>query len=191
MGDSIKHIIHGDRDSFGIDEVYIGFLLSAKSSDSSDTLHKIAVTAIYRFTQPLAFHFANKEKQFHKNTHSALKIEAITCYNSFGKLLGVEAGEERKNNPIRTMYILASSGTTLDDGCCFFVVSIFRSFAHLKFGRWKRGLLCRHTHTHTHCYTTFSLFSHKMFCSFARSPFRSLPCCSFLPCFYSFVQFPF
>lgn len=28
--DSIKHIIHGDRDSFGIDEEYIGFLLLEK-----------------------------------------------------------------------------------------------------------------------------------------------------------------
>lgn len=85
--DSIKHIIHGDRDSFGIDEEYIGFLLLEKVQTVLTPSTKYLTRQYIDSLNHSHFVLRTNKSNSTKVHTQRLKIEAFECYNSFENYL--------------------------------------------------------------------------------------------------------
>lgn len=165
--DSIKQLIHGARNSFGIDKAYILDFCCWKNFRHFWHLTKQYIDSLSIFLN--LSHFLVWEKKIkaipQKIYIKRLKIETLKWYNSFenysGKTACIQLSFEMKKT-IVSMYFFGIVWNDIGHCCCCQHLSIVCSF---KIRWWKRGCA---THTHTHCYIKFGLFCYKIFRSFSR-----------------------
>lgn len=150
--DSIKHIIQGVQNSFGIDKAFIGFLLLEKVQTFL-TPYK----AIYRFAQHISQTFSfSRLSNSTKKTNKRLKIETLKWYIAVSahsktipqKTACIQMKFDMKKKRSSLCIFIGIVCSDIGHCCCCQHLSIVCSF---KIRWWKRGCHSA-THTPTHTY---------------------------------------